>query len=109
MRPRNALGYRRHPFRQPGDVDHARGARFPGLPHQLGAGLASGSRAVISELDIYRAANLLIHQHGPNAELEATLLAALMRGRGDHEGLLAWMRIGQAITVLQATPAGMPH
>jgi hypothetical protein len=64
---------------------------------------------VISELDIYRAANLLIHQHGPNAELEATLLAALMRGRGDHEGLMAWMRIGQAITVLQATPAGMPH
>jgi len=64
---------------------------------------------VISELEIYRAANLLIHQHGPDAELEATLLAALMRGRGDHEGALVWMRIGWAITALQATPAGRPH
>ena len=45
MRPKNALGYRRHPFRQHGDVDHARRAHFPTLPQQLSAGLASGSGA----------------------------------------------------------------
>jgi len=35
MRPRNALGYRRYPFRQQGDIDPARRARFPSLPQQL--------------------------------------------------------------------------
>ena len=64
---------------------------------------------MISELDSYRAANLLIHQHGPDAELEATLLAVLMHARRDHEGLLVWLRIGRAITALQAAPAGGPH
>src|SRR2546430_1990694 len=39
MRPRNALGYRRHPFRQHGDIDHARRVRFPSLPQQLSADL----------------------------------------------------------------------
>ena len=64
---------------------------------------------MITELDSYRAANLLIHLHGPNAELEATLLAVLMHTRGDHEGLLVWVRIGRAITALQAAPTGGPH
>jgi hypothetical protein len=41
---------------------------------------------MISDLDIWRAANLLIHQHGADAELEAARLQDLMLARGDEEG-----------------------
>jgi hypothetical protein len=37
---------------------------------------------VISELDIWRAANLLIRRHGAHAELEAARLQGLMLDRG---------------------------
>ena len=45
MRPRNALGYWRRPFRQPDDVVHARRARFPTLPQQLSGTCEWGPRA----------------------------------------------------------------
>ena len=41
---------------------------------------------MISELDIWRAANLLIGQHGADAELEAARLQDLMLDRSDDEG-----------------------
>jgi len=43
---------------------------------------------MISELDIWRAANLLIRNHGADAELEAAQRADLMLKRGDDEGRL---------------------
>ena len=43
---------------------------------------------MISELDIWRAANLLIRQHGDTADLEAAPLQDLMFDRGDNEGRL---------------------
>jgi len=43
---------------------------------------------VISELDIWRAANLLIRQDGENAEREAARKADSMLNRGDHDGSL---------------------
>jgi len=52
---------------------------------------------VISELDIWRAANLLIRQDGENAEREAARKADSMLNRGDHDGQLVWMRIRRAI------------
>jgi hypothetical protein len=55
---------------------------------------------VISELDIWRAANLLIRQHGVDAEFEAARLQGLMLDRGDDEGRLVWARIGRAIEAL---------
>lgn len=39
--------------------------------------------AMVSDLDIWRAANLLIRKHGANAELEAAKRADLMLDRGD--------------------------
>jgi hypothetical protein len=59
---------------------------------------------MISDLDIWRAANLLI-QHGPDAELEAVKRAYLMLERGDDEGRLVSVRIRLAIEALRA-PAG---
>jgi len=40
----------------------------------------------MTELDIWRDANLLIRRHGANAELEAAKRADLMLARGDDEG-----------------------
>jgi hypothetical protein len=61
---------------------------------------------VISEIDIWRAANLLIRKHGANAELEAAKRADVMLDRGDEDGRLVWWRIRRAIEDLQAPPCG---
>jgi hypothetical protein len=60
---------------------------------------------MVFDLDIWRAANLLIKSHGANAELEAARRQDLMLDRGDDEGRLVWVRIRRAIEALQA-PAG---
>jgi hypothetical protein len=56
---------------------------------------------LISDLDIYRAANLLIRQHGPDAEIEAARKADLMLDRGDRDGEVLWLLIMRAIVTLQ--------
>jgi hypothetical protein len=57
---------------------------------------------MVSNLDIWRAANLLIREHGANADGEAARLQDLMADRGDDEGRLVWVRIRRAIEALQA-------
>jgi hypothetical protein len=64
---------------------------------------------MISDLDIWRAANLLIRQHGTDAELEAAKRADLMLERGDLDGQSLWRRIRRAIIELQAPPVGPLH
>jgi hypothetical protein len=64
---------------------------------------------VVTELDIWRAANLLIRRHGESAELEAAHMQGLMLNRGDDEGRLQWARIGRAIEALRAEPRGKPN
>ncbi len=64
---------------------------------------------MISDLDIWRAANLLIGQHGDEAELAAARRADLMLDRGDLEGQTVWKRIRRAIVELQAPPTGPAH
>jgi hypothetical protein len=78
---------------------------------------------MISDLDIWRAANLLIRQHGDDAELAAARRADLMHcrpvggslgfqpklDRGDLEGQMVWKRIRRAIVELQAPPNGPAH
>jgi len=64
---------------------------------------------VISDLDIYRAATLLIARHGADAEIEAARRADVMLDRGDREGQLVWWRIRRAIEALQAPASGPPN
>ena len=64
---------------------------------------------MISDLDIWRAANLLIRQHGEDAELEAAKRADLMLERGDLDGQSLWRRVRRAIVELQAPPVGPLH
>jgi hypothetical protein len=65
--------------------------------------------AMASDLDIWRAANLLIRTHGPDAELEAAKRADLMLDRGEDDGRLVWARIRRAVEALQAVPSGTPN
>ncbi len=66
-------------------------------------------RGVISELDIYRAANLLIDRHGSDAMIAAARMIDRMLELGDPEGRLIWKRIKRAIGELQAAPSGPAH
>jgi hypothetical protein len=64
---------------------------------------------MISELDIWRAANLMIGRHGVDAELQAARMACAMLDRGDIEGQRVWQRIRRAIMELQAPLKGKPN
>ena len=64
---------------------------------------------MIPERDIWRAANLLIREHGDGAEFIAARRADEMLERGDHEGETVWLRISRAIVEMQAAPAGKPN
>jgi hypothetical protein len=61
---------------------------------------------MIFDLDIWRAANLLIQRHGVDAEIEAAKRADQMLERGDLDGNLVWKRIRRAIAALQAPVKG---
>jgi hypothetical protein len=52
---------------------------------------------LISDLDIYRAANVLIDRHGTDALIEAVQMIDRMLANGDEEGRLVWRRIKRAI------------
>jgi hypothetical protein len=45
---------------------------------------------MISDLDIWRAANLLIRRHGEDAEIETAKRADQMLGRGDLDSYAVW-------------------
>ena len=64
---------------------------------------------MISDLDIWRAANLLIGRFVDGAELEAARLADLMRDWGDRDGELLWLRIKRAVVEWQAPPIEAAH
>jgi hypothetical protein len=68
--------------------------------------MGASGRILVPDLDIWRAANLLIRKHGADAELEAAKRADLMLDRGDVDARLLWMRIRRAIKDLQALPSG---
>ena len=64
---------------------------------------------MISEIDIYRAANLLIERHGTDAVIEAARHVDRMLDRGDPEGQRVWQRVKRAIEELQAPQTGKAH
>jgi len=61
-------------------------------------------------IDIYRTAKLLIHQHGDNAALEASMKADDMLDKGDLDGQAVWMAVVKAIKELESeTVSGTVH
>jgi hypothetical protein len=63
----------------------------------------------VSEVDIWRAANMLIERHGADALIEAGRMIDRMLEHGDLEGRAVWRRIKKAIEALQAPPSGTRH
>jgi hypothetical protein len=64
---------------------------------------------MISELDIYRAAVLVIRQYGEEAEVIAAQRVDLMEEREDQAGRRVWERIRRAIIDLQAEEGPRLH
>ena len=64
---------------------------------------------MISDLDIWRAANLLLRQYGENAEIVAAHRADELLERADLDGEVVWLRIKRAVAELQSAPVGPPH
>jgi len=65
---------------------------------------------VISELDIWRAANLLRKRYGDNARAEGTSRAHALAEAGDRESAAVWRRITEAVAQLvNKTPPGPVH
>ena len=60
---------------------------------------------MVSELDIWRSAQLLLKRHGPDAWFVASQRADALLEKGNTDGFHAWVRIGRAIKKLeQETP-----
>jgi hypothetical protein len=64
---------------------------------------------MVSDRDIYRAAHLMMHEHGCDAELEAATRADRMLQRGDRDELLTWFRIWRTIALMRQTSTGVSH
>jgi len=65
--------------------------------------------STVPDSDVWCAANLLIQQHGADAEIVAAQRADEMSERNDLDGFLTWRRIRRAIAELQASPSGLVH
>ena len=51
---------------------------------------------MIPALGIYRSANVLVKQHGPDAPIQAAMRADAMLDKGDLDGYTVWKRIVKA-------------
>ena len=56
---------------------------------------------MIPDLDIYRSAQVLVKQHGPDAPIHAAMRADAMLDKGDLDGYAVWRRILRAVEELQ--------
>jgi len=56
---------------------------------------------VVSDLDIYRSAKVLLDQHGEGATREAETRAESLAAKGVAEGAAVWRRILVAVRELQ--------
>jgi hypothetical protein len=55
---------------------------------------------VIPEIDIWRAANLMLKRYGENAFEESSTRADVLAADGDHDGASTWRRITVAVKQL---------
>jgi hypothetical protein len=65
---------------------------------------------VIPEIDIWRAANLMLKRYGEKALDESVARADELAAADDHDGAVTWRRITDAINHLaNTTPSGPVH
>ena len=58
---------------------------------------------MVSDLDIFRSANVLVKQHGQDASIHAAMRADAMLEKDDLDGYTAWKQILWAVEELQRT------
>jgi hypothetical protein len=61
---------------------------------------------MISDIDIWRCAQLMINNHGEEAAMEAATMADEFLSKGNIEAQRVWMRIAKAIDELQMVQPG---
>ncbi len=61
---------------------------------------------MVSDLDIFRSANVLVKRHGQDAPIEAAMRADVMFDKGGLDGYAVWKRILRAVEELQGTEPG---
>lgn len=61
---------------------------------------------MIPEIDIWRAAGVMVKRYGKDAALEAARRADEFETQGDLYGQRVWLRIGAAIDALQNVAPG---
>jgi hypothetical protein len=67
-------------------------------------------RGVIPEIDIWRAAALMLKRYGEQALEESAARADELMSAGDDDGAVTWRRIMDAVTQLEnKTPPGAVH
>ena len=59
--------------------------------------------SMISDLDIYRSAQMLVKRHGEGAPIQAAMRADAMLEKGDLEGYAVWRRIMGTVEELQGS------
>jgi hypothetical protein len=65
---------------------------------------------VIPEIDIWRAAQLMLKRYGDKALQESDTRSEELSAAGDHEGAATWRRITAAVEQLaNNTPSGPLH
>ena len=65
---------------------------------------------VIPEIDIWRAANLMLKRYGDKGLEESAAHAGELTAEGDHNGAVVWRRITNAVGQLaNQTPPGPLH
>ena len=63
---------------------------------------------MISDLEVWRAAVVMVSRHGDSAGLEAETRVEELGARGALQAQAAWLRICRAIAELQKVTAGGP-
>jgi hypothetical protein len=58
---------------------------------------------MIPEIDIWRAANLMLKRYGDGAIAKSVRLAEELAAEGDHAGVAVWLRITDAVEQLANT------
>lgn len=63
----------------------------------------------MSDLDVLRAADAMMHEFGEEAELQAAKYADMMLGYGNRAGIMLWARIWRTIVEKHPARTGLPH
>lgn len=64
---------------------------------------------MLSDFEVLRVADAMMHQFGDGAELQAARYADLMLGHSNRSGLLIWARIWRTIAEMRPARTGLVH